>query len=391
MRVAVFTDNDFAKVNGVTTTLRALVQWAPPDIEVRIYTADGVGRSERHYLSLKSFGMGIPFYCEMKMYVPRLMTYLRQARQDGIDVVHLTTPGPVGLAALFVAARLQKPLVGSFHTDLTRYASLLSGSEFLGSVMTAFLRWPYGRCHQILVPSRTTGELLEAARIARGHCTVWPRGVDAAVFTPARRSRELRDQWHIGGSYPVIAYAGRLSREKGLSDFVSVTERLQRGGLRHRLVFIGDGPMRAELERAMPEAVFVGSVPHSTMPEYLASADIFVFPSRTDTAGNVVLEAQACGLPAVVTNEGGPKENVVDGETAFVTGGDGQLEFAAAVEHLVREREVRIRMGESARRYAVTRQWPSALKVLFDTYRHMAPASPPGVLAWPLASKERAS
>jgi glycosyltransferase involved in cell wall biosynthesis len=381
LKVAIFTDNDFGKVNGVTTTLRACLRFAPPDIQLRVYTSDAHGVDTPDYLALRSWGMGIPFYREMQIFLPRLSSLLRHARRDGIDVVHLTTPGPIGLAALWVARRLNVPLVGSFHTDLARYATLLSGSARLGWLMGQFLRWPYGRCVRVLVPSVATAEMLRAARIGRGHYVIWARGVDTREFTPARRSAALRADWGADASTPVVIYAGRVSREKNLAVLPEIEARLRAAGLPYRLVIVGDGPMRRELQGRLPSTVFTGSVPHDRMAEYLASADVFAFPSRTDTAGNVVLEAQACGLPAVVTDEGGPREHVSPGQSALVTDGRSPASFVAAVEALVRDAEARSRMALAAREFACTRDWTSSLEPLFRTYREVAARLPARALS----------
>lgn len=372
MNVAVFTDNDFDKVNGVTTALRALLRWSPSDIRPRIYTADGRGRDDPDYLSLRSPGIGIPFYAEMKMYVPRLAEYVRRARRDAIDLVHLTTPGPVGLAALWVSRRLGLPLIGSFHTDLARYAVLLSGSRRLGLLMGEYLRWPYGRCARVMVPSRATSAALDAARVARGRHALWTRGVDTETFTPARRSAALRHAWGADDRTPVVIYVGRVSREKGLDDFVALQRRLREANTAARLVIVGDGPMRRELAQALPDAVFTGTVAHDRVAEHMASADLLAFPSRTDTAGNVVLEAQACALPAVVRAEGGPPENVEHGRSGFAC---GDLDaFVDATSRLASDAGLRAAMSGAARGYALTRDWPSALAPLFDTYREFATA-----------------
>jgi glycosyltransferase involved in cell wall biosynthesis len=171
-------------------------------------------------------------------------------------------------------------------------------------------------------------------------------------------------------------YLGRVSREKNLAAFVAVDERLRAERQPHRLVFVGDGPMRAEIERRLPEAIVTGAIPHERVGEYLASADVFAFPSRTDTAGNAVLEAQASGLPAVVGDEGGPRENVSPGRTAIVTDARDDRTFADAVARLVRDRALAAELGAAARAFALTRDWLSELEPLFATYRQLtAPAS----------------
>ena len=369
MRIAVFTDNDFNKVNGVTTTLRALLRWAPADLQIRIYTADDRGVDEPQYYSRRAPGAAIPFYRGMNLYYPPLWAYLRQLRRDRIELIHLTTPGPVGIAALFSAWRLQLPMVGSFHTDLATYTTLLSRSRLLGRIVGRYVRWPYGRCERVLVPSQATGTALSRAGVAPGKHVLWQRGVDPESFSPARRSVSLRLRWRALSDTTVVMYVGRISREKNLDAFAAVEERLIRSGRPYRMVFVGDGPMHAELQARFPGAILTGSVPHGDVGEYLASADVFAFPSRTDTAGNVVLEAQAAGLPVVVGDEGGPRENVWPGRSALVTSARDDQSFAAAVERLVCDSSLRAAMAAEARALALTRDWRAALAPLFATYR----------------------
>src|SRR5262245_44650118 len=219
MRVAIFTDNDFDKVNGVTTTLKAVLGHAPEGIEPRIYTAADTALDNSSYLAFESIGVPIPFYSEMKVYVPRVGAYIQQAREDRIDVIHLTTPGPMGLAAMRVARVLGLPMVGSFHTDLAAYTRILSGSRWLESFMRRFMRWPYRRCAKVLVPSDDTRSLLiDATRDAHARkgddpsrVAIWRRGVDCGQFHPSLRSAALRRTWRVSRSTPAILYVGRVS------------------------------------------------------------------------------------------------------------------------------------------------------------------------------------
>src|SRR5262249_10982286 len=146
----------------------------------------------------------------------------------------------------------------------------------------------------------------------------WTRGVSSDRFNPAKRCGNLRASWGASDQRPVVLYVGRLSREKSLQAFVTVRNALRDAAMEHRLVFVGDGPMRAELQSLLPDAVFTGTLNHEGVAVAMASADLFVFPSRTDTAGNVVLEAQASGLPVLVSSAGGPKENMFAGTTGEV-------------------------------------------------------------------------
>ncbi|MPY86378.1 MAG: glycosyltransferase [Luteitalea sp.] len=372
MNVAIFTDNDFEKVNGVTTTLKAVLRCAPADISVRVYTASHTGIAQPDYLALRSVGVGVPFYRGMQMYVPRFLSYVSNARRDGITLVHLTTPGPVGLAAMYVAGRLGVPMVGSFHTQLAEYTEVLSGSRRLGQLMREYLRWPYGKCERILAPSEATRRLLVRGKLRPEKLRLWPRGVDTMQFSPVARSEELRAAWRVSPTRPAVLYVGRISREKGL-DIVPVLERaLSRRGHLARFVFVGDGPMRTALQRTCPDAVFTGELPHAEVARAMASADVFLFPSRTDTAGNVVLEAQASGLPVIVSDRGGPRENMRPGETGLMCEGEGPQLMADSVCRLVADTALRQRMGEAARQYALGRTWKRALVPLYETYREVA-------------------
>lgn len=370
MNIAIFTDSDFEKVNGVTTTLSAVLQHAPQGLSLRVYTSATLGVNEPQYLALRSIGVPIPYYSEMRIYLPRLRALMKHARQDRIDVIHLTTPGPIGLAALYVAWRLRLPMVGSFHTDLAAYTRMLSGSDRLGTLMREYMRWPYGRCARVLVPSEDTRQLLIDAKEDARKISLWVRGVDTELFSPLRRAPALRDHWHVAEKRPALLYVGRVSREKGLDALPVLQERLHAQGLEHRFIIVGEGPMLAELRARMPDAVFTGGLSRKAVAQVFASADFFVFPSCTDTAGNVVLEAQASGLPVAVTSRGGPRENMVDGVTGRVCGETAE-EWIAGVVDLVRNQPQRDRMGKAAREYALTRTWSRALEPLYNAYREV--------------------
>jgi glycosyltransferase involved in cell wall biosynthesis len=366
MNVAIFTDNDFGKVNGVTTTLAAALEHAPDDLNVRVYTCDEIGAETGDYLSLAAFGAGIPFYREMKMYLPPSRKFLRHAMTDAIEVVHLTTPGPVGLAALWVASRLGIPIVGSFHTDLAEYTRILSGSRGLGRLMEWYMRWLYGHCDRILAPSDATRDMLVRTGLERSRIDIWRRGVSTVRFDPAKRSQALRDTWGVSDERPAIIYVGRVSKEKGLQMLKPFSRFLEYGGVAHRVIVVGDGPMRAELQQECPDAVFTGTLRQDEVAVAMASADFLLFPSRTDTAGNVVLEAQASGLPVLVSEEGGPRENLRPAESGFICGAFN--DFVRRAGDLLRHPRKRREMSAAAREYALTRRWETALEPLYDSY-----------------------
>jgi glycosyltransferase involved in cell wall biosynthesis len=373
IRVAILTDNDFEKINGVTTALGETLVHAPEDLRLRVYTASGLGCSTPDYLALPSWGVGIPFYPDMRMYWPPYRSLLRRLQDDCVDLVHLTTPGPMGLAALGAARRLRVPLVGSFHTDLARYTAVLSGSRALETFMRGYMRWLYAHCSTIFVPSQATRRLVAESGVPASRLRIWSRGVDTEVFTPARRSPALRAEWRAGSDRPVLLYVGRLSREKGVDQLPALHEALVRLGVDHKLVIVGDGPMRREVAAGCPAAARLGTIGRDHLAEVYASADVFVFPSRTDTAGNVVLEAQASGLPVVVSDAGGPREQMVDGLTGTVCA-DDPVAWVTAVATLLTDAVMRKAAGAAARTHACSRTWPTALAPLYEAYRDIVGA-----------------
>jgi glycosyltransferase involved in cell wall biosynthesis len=387
MNVAIFTDNDFDPLNGVTTALRAALERQSQGLRLRVYTASALGVDAPDYLALAAPGLPVPFCGDVRVYLPRIGPFLRHARGDRIDIVQFTSPGPVGVAALRVASGLGVPMIGSFHTDLAACASALSGSRTLSSWIGAYTRWLYSRCSRVLVPSEHTRGVLVGGGTEPDRVDVWPAGVNTDLFSPHRRTLRLRERWHVAENRPALLYVGRLSREKGVDTLPGIQDRLHALGIQHRFVLVGEGPLREELRSRMPDAVFTGVLVGAALAEVYASADFFVFPSRTDTTGNAVLEAQASGLPVAVSDAGGPREYILPGRTGIVCPGDNPAEWAAQIAGVLRPRLLRCEMGRAARDYAVTRDWDSALHPLFRAYRDVAAA---GVLV-PAAQREWAT
>jgi glycosyltransferase involved in cell wall biosynthesis len=228
------------------------------------------------------------------------------------------------------------------------------------------MRWLYRGCERILAPSDSTRDMLVRAGLERSRINIWRRGVSTVRFDPAKRSLALRERWGVSDERPAIIYVGRVSKEKGLQMLKPFSRFLEYAGVSHRLIVVGDGPMHSELQRGCPDAVFTGTLRHEDVAVAMASADFMLFPSKTDTAGNVVLEAQASGLPVLVSDAGGPRENLRPSESGFVC---GELsEFVRRAGDLLRHRRKRLEMGAVARDYALTRRWETALEPLYDSY-----------------------
>lgn len=376
--VAVITDNDFNKVSGVTTTLKAVLRHAPPDLTVKVYTAADVEVDAPDYLALASWGVGLPWYPEMRIYWPHLQRLRRRLAADGVDLVHLTTPGPVGLAARWLYRHHPRPLIGSYHTHLGDYVTTYSGSAAFGRGLERYMRWFYGPCATVLVPSAATRALLIAHGYDAAQVQVWSRGVDTDRFRPEARSPQLRAHWGVSDDTLAILYTGRLSSEKGLDLFEPLQRALHLRGVRYRLIFLGDGPLRPALERWCPGAVFEGTVPPAVVAAAMATADAFVFPSATDALGNVVVEAQASGCPVLVTDRGGPREQLVPGVTGWICPAGDADAFAERIADWWRRPAHRREMGDAGVRYARGRSWPHALAPLYDCWREALTRTPRG-------------
>jgi len=367
-RVAIFTDNDFDKVTGVTATLKAVLQFSD-GVEPRVYTASDLGAQTDRYFAVRSLGAGLPWDREMRLYWPPLGRFARTLERDRVEVVHVTTPGPVGLAGRWLASRLGLPIVGSYHTHLGDCAAALSGSTRLGGLVERHTRWCYAPCDPLLVPSDAARDLLASRGYDGKRLRIWRQGVDTTRFSPARGSAALRRAWHVDDRRPAILYAGRLSREKGLALVGPIQRQLHRHGLAHQFVFAGDGPMRSELEAICPDGVFLGALSQDRVAVAMASSDVVLCPSASDTHGDVVLQAQAAGVPVVVSDVGGPQQQMLPGVTGFVCRAGDPTAFVTALVTLIRRPDGRRAMGLEASRYAHTRDWPHALEPLIAVWQ----------------------
>ena len=287
VRVAVFTDANLDSTSGVTTTLNALVTHAPRELQPRIYTFSDLEVDAPHYRTMRG---GL---------VNRYRKTRAELLRDGVDAVHMTTPGPSGLLARHLAGELGLPLVGSLHERVGTSRT---------SLRSQFLRWIYGRCRQMLLPSEDLARRLTACAWFPRPAAVWPRGVDVCTFSPAHRSDHMRDEWHVSHRRPAILVAGRLSAEKGLGVLEPISSLLHRQRIAHRLIVMGSGPMLATLHERCPDALFTGQLAASEVPLVMASADVLLYPSEGSSGCSVLLEGQASGLPVVVANVGSARE-----------------------------------------------------------------------------------
>ena len=358
LRVALVADGVGA-MHGVTQTLDQIRERGVPGFDVEVIGTDA--NVDRRLPAVAE--VDVPLYAGLRVGVPSLPATVEALAEGRYDLVHLCSPGPAGVAAALIARTMELPLVGSYHTELGVYAGLRSGDPRLRAGMDMALAALYGQCSIVLSPSESADQSLRALGIGAARIGRWDRGVDSSRFDPALRRPDL-----YPGELNVL-YAGRLSREKGadlLADaFLTARERAPR----LHLVLAGGGPEEAMLrERLGDHATFLGWLEDEPLARAYASADIFLFASATDTFGQVVLEAQASGLPVVAVGEGGPRTLIDDGHTGLLRAATPE-DLALGLRELADSPGLRRRVASAALAAVRARTWERALEQLAEGYR----------------------
>ncbi len=358
LRVALVADA-VGGMHGVTHTLDELRDRGVPGFEVEVVGTDA--NVDRRLSAVAE--IDIPFYAGLRVGVPSLPAIVETLAEGRYDLVHLCSPGPSGAAAGIIARMMGLPVLGSYHTELAAYAGLRSQDPGLEVAARVAIAAFYGQCRRVLSPSAASDDVLREMGIRAERIGRWDRGVDLGRFSPQRRDPAL-----LPGEITVL-YAGRLTREKGadlLADaFLAARER----DPRLHLALAGGGPEEDVLRARLGErATLLGWLEGDELARAYASADIFLFASRTDTFGQVLLEAQASGLVVVAIGEGGPTSIVTDGATGRLCSADtGAL--ADVVCELAAQPLQRERLARTALDAVRERTWERSLQRLADGYR----------------------
>src|SRR5213078_1093240 len=237
----------------------------------------------------------------------------------------------------------------------------------LESVTWRYMHWFYNQLDTVFVNS----EEYRGSWIKRGiepeKLKIFPRGLDTQLFNPTRRDPAFFEKFGLKNGQVRLLYVGRVSREKDLDLLAEAYRRLRNEGLPIQLFIVGHGPYSDTLHESLPEAFFTGYLTGQELAAAYASADIFVFPSTTDTFGNVIIEAQASGVPVIVSDSGGPKELVEDNQNGLITKSHDADDFTSAIRTLVTDPALRERMGNCARKSVIARSWPGAFRKFWGT------------------------
>jgi len=378
-RALLFTDT-FSEVNGVAGTMRHLASAAAEGTYPGLVVTASHEEPAPGTVALPpDWSLPLPSYESIDLRFPLPTDVLACIEEQQPDVIHVATPGPVGFCGLAVARLLGVPAVGSYHTELGPYALHLTRDLLVAEAIEVYVDWFYQRCATVLAPTSGVAEALAARGIQ--DVGVWGRGVDTDLFSPRRRDAALRTRLLDGGELLILS-VGRLSHEKRIGVLLDAFARMSRVRPGARLVVVGDGPARREFERTAPQGTtFVGEARGGELAALYASADIFCFPSTTDTFGQVLLEAGASGLPVVAAAAGGALELVQPGRNGLLVEPDDPGLLAAALLELAENPARRAALAEAGLALARTRTWDAAIGQLGSVYARVLGHEPAHAVA----------
>ncbi|HEX4083682.1 MAG TPA: glycosyltransferase [Chthoniobacteraceae bacterium] len=368
-RRAWFTDT-LEDVNGVSNTIRRMTAagvQAGRDLVVVTsrMEASANGIPIKNFLPIGEFEL--PEYELQKLAFPPVLQMVDYIQRKKFTEIIISTPGPVGLVGLIAAKTLGLRTAGIYHTDFPQYVGILTDDRSLETLTWVYMHWFYSQMDLVYVNSEHYRRCWIDRGIPAEKLRIFPRGLDTVLFNPDQRNAETRERFGARNGEPVLLYVGRISREKDLDVLAAAYARLRKRHPSTRLVFVGDGPYLKELRENLPGAIFTGYLSGADLAKAFASADVFVFPSTTDTFGNVVLEAMASGLPAIVSDTGGPRELVKNGVTGYVTRSLDVEDFTAATERLVADPGLRQTMHANALAAVQDRDWSEAFARFWST------------------------
>ena len=357
-----FTDT-LEDVNGVATTIRKMTAAGAAAGKELVVVASRnnlqvSGIPIKNFLPIGEFEL--PEYELQKLSFPPILQMLDYVQRERFTEIIISTPGPVGLTALLAAKMLNLQTSGIYHTDFPQYVRILTEDSFLESVAWRYMHWFYGQLDTVFINSEEYRQSWIKHGFDPAKLKILPRGLDTELFHPARREPAFFEKFGACNGEVRLLYVGRISREKDLDLLAAAYRRLRDEGLPIQLFVVGHGPYSEAFAKSLPEAFFIGYLRGKELAAAYASADVFVFPSTTDTFGNVILEAQASGLPVVVSDSGGPKELVEHEANGLITKSHDVKDFTRAVRALVTNPALRKRMAKSARDSVTDRSWPSA-------------------------------
>jgi glycosyltransferase involved in cell wall biosynthesis len=367
MKIAIFTDTYVPEVNGVARTLKRFTDYlSKENIEFKVFAPKSTGEdifSNRVY-NVKSF----PFflYPECRVALPNVIQLREEVKAFDPDLIHVTTPFNMGLSGLHIAKKLNIPIVGSYHTNFDKYLEYYD-LQFLSDMLWKYMRWFHQSLRKVFVPSEDTLQQVQAKGFK--HLSIWPRGIDRTIFHPNYDEGVVRKEYKIKEKY-ILSYVGRIAKEKDVLLLPEIAANLP-SHIKddvHWLI-VGDGPVKDELVAIAPSNMtFTGFVEGKELASIYVASDLFVFPSPTETFGNVVLEALSCGTPVIGANAGGVTSIVRNGINGILCEEKDITDFVQAIDSLLTRDQTRNVMSENGIRYAQAQSWDKIFRNLLLEY-----------------------
>ena len=366
MKIAYFTESLPPKTDGVAHTLTRLIETLLARDERFVFFSPFKPDGSVDWSDRVRKVPSIPFLLYREYRITGPLTGRMRAELDRFapDIVHIACPSIMGVSFLNYARKRNIPAVSSYHTHFVTYFPYY-GFPFLIDIGWKYFRWFHNRCRANFAPSPSAARELESKGIR--NIEIWPRGIDLKKFSPSYRDTALRESIQAGDD-PVLLFVGRLVKEKDIDDLIQADKNLRSWGYRYKLVIVGDGPMRREIETEIPHAHLTGYRHGEELSKWFASADIFVFPSTTETFGNVIQEAFASGIPAVGVREGGVSDLIEPGTTGFLAEPRCGRDFAEKIRLLLDNPSLRKTMGENAIKAASQNSWSTINGKLLNHY-----------------------
>ncbi|KAA0546602.1 glycosyltransferase family 1 protein [Bacillus sp. BGMRC 2118] len=369
MRIAIFTDTFTPQVNGVARTFQRFVDYLEDqNIEYRLFVPE---TEEDLYSSQIHRFTSLPFYLypECRLAFPNVFHIKRELEQFNPDIIHIATPFNMGLTGLFYGRKLNIPMVGSYHTNFDQYLRYYD-LQFLSKWIWKYMNWFHRSFDINFVPSYETKKDVEGKGFSNVH--IWSRGVDCNKFHPQFSREDFRERYKIKERY-ILSFVGRLAPEKDVDVLVKIAEQLP-SYLKENVHWIvaGDGPLLEELQNnKIRNMTLTGYLKGNQLAELYAVSNLFVFPSSTETFGNVVLESLACGTPVIGAKAGGVQEIIQHHKTGILCEPGNVSEFVSSIEELLHKTKVLEEMGVEARNYALRKTWDSIFKQLLYHYENV--------------------
>jgi len=377
IRVALFTDVLKENLDGVTYTLYNILYRVPKD-KFEFLCITPYPPTD---LSKFPFPVIVCRYIKMPLYgaYPLAFPYFDKNLESALekfkpDLVHFTTPAFLGRYARNYALENKLPLVSTYHTHFPIYVDYyfkyLPFLKFLKYIVPLILRFYYNKCNLVYVPTRPVLEDLVEIGVERNRLMIWARGIDMKKFNPRKRDNAYIDRLCGKGTIRIL-FVSRLFWVKEIETIVGIYKKLSKTHPHAKMVITGDGPQRKYMEKRMPNAVFTGKLINDDLERIYASCDIFLFPSITETFGNVNLEALASGLPIVAAAKGGQLGIIKEGKTGFLVEPKNVDAFCDKLAYLINNPAVLKRMSKNAVAYARAQKWETLCREMFRSYEEV--------------------